>query len=74
MYILPTPAALKEWQIWHYQKRLNEETNPAAKRHLKRELFNLKNQKYVPKPIFNPVCNCNRKRANTSNNLLNAIL
>jgi len=26
MFILPTAASFREWQIWHYQKRLSMAT------------------------------------------------
>ena len=30
MFLLPTAADLKEWQIWHYQQRLNAATTKQA--------------------------------------------
>ena len=45
MFILLSPSNLLDWQIWHYEKRLKEETRPEAKDFLRSQLFKLKNKK-----------------------------
>lgn len=41
MFNLPKAADLKEWQIWHYTKRLKTEKRPAAIKYLQTELLKL---------------------------------
>ena len=41
MFLLPTAADFKEWQIWHYQQRLNAATNKPAIKFLSSTLTNL---------------------------------
>ena len=44
MFILPTQQHFREWQIWWYAKRLNEETRTEGKRFLRNQLFKLKQE------------------------------
>ena len=41
MFILPNQTDFKEWQIWHYQKRLTEVTDKKTITFLKLNLKNL---------------------------------
>ena len=41
MFIQPTPAQLREWQIWHYEQRLKAATTKPAINFLLATLTNL---------------------------------
>ena len=40
MFVLPTAADFKEWQIWHYQQRLHAATSIDAITFLEKQLRN----------------------------------
>lgn len=41
MFLLPSAADFKEWQIWHYQQRLKAIQTPAGIKFIASNLSNL---------------------------------